>query len=142
MSTSPLAFRIWNKIARRYQPAGMYALTGEGELMARDERWEWESDSTPLDRTCVVVERFTGLTDKNSKDIYHLDIVRIYEEINEPTGDNGRVRHEWRGLISRVGFQDGCFVIRLKAGDGLKQLGRYVVEVIGNMNENRELLTQ
>lgn len=67
--------------------------------------------------------QFTGLHDKNGKEIYEGDILRRL---------NGR--------IDVVEFESGCFVVRHPNGDCdfIAQVNNY--EVIGNIYENPELL--
>ncbi len=67
--------------------------------------------------------RWTGLKDKNGKEIYEGDIV----------SENGEGRYE-------VEWQDGLWTISCYGGRPWHELG--VIEVIGNIYENSELLKQ
>jgi len=66
-----------------------------------------------------IFEQFTGLLDKNGKEIYEGDIVKDID-----------------GVIGKVCFEDGMFCYAHYA----LVAKRIPVEVIGNIHENKELL--
>jgi len=67
--------------------------------------------------------QFTGLHDKNDKEIYEGDIVRLAEGVHP------------------IRFMRGCFGFRVKSGQRY-DVGTFCnVEVLGNIHDNPELLT-
>ena len=90
---------------------------------------------TGEDRNEVIPEtigQFTGLTDKNGKEIYEWDILKFEAESPYPflIMDNGVVKYE------------PC---RFYLDDGVNEIGIHVdnwyeLEVIGNIHDNPELL--
>lgn len=83
----------------------------------------------------VVVLQYTGLKDKNGKEIYEGDILRHVDD---------------KGLMNWIiSFNDGSFVLQNIGVDGylhgthsLHQNNTSLREVIGNIYENQELLNQ
>lgn len=76
-----------------------------------------------------VEMQFTGLKDKNGKEIYEGDIVKL---------------EQWNPSIAEVVFDRGGFCFRFKKDDTYYPDGKYLEEgeVIGNIYENPELLTE
>lgn len=97
--------------------------------------------------------QFTGLRDKNGKEIYEGDIVLIEDEYKERILDDGSGPIEPCNHLVPVIFQDGSFGVNIihpalglvsrgfwSFRDINDELGLTEFEVIGNIYENPELL--
>lgn len=132
-----LKFRVWSDDDGKY-------LDG----MAIDNFVLRPNGNYHIDTKCgfvefpVIIELYTGLKDKNGKEIYEGDIVRLLvsEDFRKkfleeyhceiPTGD------------CQVFFECGAFMIN-QNDEYYLPLGQYKteeIEVIGNIHENKELL--
>lgn len=96
---------------------------------------EWEADVNQIAKSYVVDEntigQYTGFKDKNEKEMYEGDIVNLASEDTEPFMRN-------IPLVVRR-YPDGQFLLvdRLGCRDFLVT---NIVEVIGNIHDNPELL--
>lgn len=91
----------------------------------------WDTNFKSLEPDKEIVMQFTGLHDKNGKEIYEGDIV--LQQTN-----NGKKPYE-------VKFDFGCFYAGFHNGSSTKVSPKLIQknsEVIGNIHENTELLNQ
>lgn len=99
------------------------------------ENYKRKFSSNDLD---VILLQFTGLTDRNGKEIYEGDIIEVSKENIEHIG----------GSITKtvVGYKNGCY---MAGRNNIDNLNTYLwllagdvgnCEVIGNIYENPELL--
>ena len=75
-----------------------------------------------------IVEQYTGLKDKNGKEIYEGDIVK---------GDMGVFEVKWYDLVAQFMFKPN---MSMKYHPPFTSTQLKVMEVIGNVHENPELL--
>lgn len=80
------------------------------------------------------VMQYTGLKDKNGKEIYEGDVVRIWAD---PKDYNGYKGHNYIGVVEWDEFILGFI---LSDGHGLKDFE--FIEIVGNIYENPELLNK
>ena len=118
-----LKFRAWD--GERYLCDGEWHMTVDGKPITYDEEdgYVWDVKLT--------VEQYTGLKDKNGREIYEGDIVTLNGEWEE-------IEH---GDCSIVTFENGCF----RVGNGYEnEAGSYLSDwrIIGNIHENPELLKE
>jgi len=78
----------------------------------------------------VVLMQYTGLKDKEGKEIYEGDIVKLYPS------DKSGVQILWDEYIAGFGFGNQTMADHLN----FRKLATINYEVIGNIYENRELL--
>lgn len=125
----PIKFRAWDKKNKKWLDSTDFLITADGLVLLYDKECgrevegltgAWRED----EEEDIEIVRFTGLTDKNGKEIYEGDIL---EDRGDPQ------------LITRsvVEFIDGSFWSK-----GWGRLGNHNEdsEVIGNIYENPELL--
>lgn len=124
-----IKFRFWNKIAHKFQSPSQYAIDGNGDLVAWDYEMGAYDDPVSFSRTCIIEQQYTGLKDKNGKEIYEGDIVKA-------TSD----QYENENFIGKVIFDEGSFLTWINNNDIRGIWGEDDIEIIGNIYENPELV--
>ena len=120
-----IKFRAWDKNENQY------FIVGNAGTLANLVCFDDLSMMKPDD---YIWEQFTGLKDANGKEIYEGDIVHGYDQ--EPDKEDGYIGSS---VIDVVNFKYGAFWI----GDSwykIMVMTPPIVEVIGNVHENPELL--
>ena len=147
-----IKFRAWNKVW------GMMSLVDkiefeEGKPVSVsvtikatdfDHTDEWSDYEVGDD---IILQQFTGLKDKNGKEIYDGDIVRFENKAYEI-----RFFNKWGmfGLVGKSDYKDFTEEDPLGSGGSSTRYKPYVlgeyyqkrIEVIGNVFENPELLNE
>lgn len=122
-----IKFRAWNEKTKRFTKDSYNAY-----LSRNDDG--------------IVTEQYTGLTDKNDKEIYEGDIVDIHDGVTFL--DSMRNRHDSSFGVGEVVWGWGGFWARPLKGGQYASMAEFVmgkkdckhVEIIGNVHENPELL--
>ena len=121
-----IKFRVYDKDLAKY-------LEGcEIDSLMAELSAEGDSRAVIIKQICparYIFEQYTGLKDKNGKEIYEGDIVTLTGEWEEIEYDDCYI----------IAFENGCF----RVGDGYdNEAGHYLSDwrIIGNIHENPELL--
>lgn len=110
------------------------------ELKPSGRFWGEDMTNTPYDVKADDVMQFTGLTDKNGREIYEGDIVlkEGNPEITKASYLNRKYVVEFNTDYAEFRFSP---LIPMVDGQVFIPRVRYEIEVIGNIYENPELLT-
>lgn len=111
-----IKFRCWDKKEEKY--LGIETIKSMRNMKLTSFKAEWLDDQ-------MIFEQYTGLKDKNRRDIYEGDIVQYKDE---------------QGIIDVR--QGGFYIIYINEDDfGLLQgFKNGELQIIGNQFENKELL--
>jgi uncharacterized phage protein (TIGR01671 family) len=118
-----IKFRAWHKKAK--------------EMLYPDKQFylfQWIEEGQPIE-----VMQFTGLLDKNGKDIYEGDIIKRID-----TEDTELVIWNRDCFLSRTIYDDWLKrnILDRKKDCSLFLMTTFKIEIIGNMHDNPELLKQ
>lgn len=116
-----LKFRAWSEEHGRY--CDFVTLDRDGQWLGWLEIWI-ENRKSFLTTTDIIIEQYTGLKDKNGKEIYEGDIVSKHNS-------------DLKGIVKQV--KDGQWAIYWdNTPDGYYVLFKYsnLCEVIGNIHED------
>jgi uncharacterized phage protein (TIGR01671 family) len=140
----PIKFRTWDK--NRQSFIGPVNLLGDQKYVILPENWPWEhyceavnlsssaktineafKEREDYARENWIIQQYTGLKDKNGKEIYEGDILKW---------------HEGKNNLSEVIFQNGSFMVRGINWGAFWYLSDYcdVYTCFGNIFETPELI--
>ena len=138
-----IKFRAWDKVNQEYiyfDFSNIYGYEGEISGVLLPDGNTLLNDNEKINEN-LIIEQFTGLHDKNGKEIYEGDILEFV--LNTKYGlIHKRGVMDWDGINPWVGFlpkhngeQQGLYILDFSV-EGWNR------KVIGNIYENPELLEQ
>ena len=145
MEQRVIKFRAWDKQNNEMvEPDAFFIFTGSEVLMLNPHHVDnnyYQIDSCE-DRFIQI--QFTGLADKNGKEIYEGDIVRIlYTDWASKDDSDTRTIDQYKRDISSIGAIVCANINWYVDGVGTMDHGTHgEIEVIGNIYKNPELIKQ
>lgn len=130
-----IKFRVWDKNTKKFLFQEDFAIRGDGLYILT---WDWHHDygkswGFPRDDE-YVIQQYTGLEDKNGKEIYEGDFIK-YEH---PNDDQCVSRNTTNIVLVRWSEENEDNHPGFRIVDLWGQYGER--EVVGNIFENPELL--
>ena len=133
-----IRFRAWDKAHECY----LYDVQGAYDMLSGCVKYENGEDAVYdeecfagfLDNDQYVVEQYTGLHDKNGREVYEGDIVKMHQAVLSPDDKIG-----WVEYTAQYGYSIRFGNRRCRQSDWATDEGAKY-EVIGNIFEDKQLL--
>jgi uncharacterized phage protein (TIGR01671 family) len=123
MQPREIKFRAWDTSDKIWLDMGLNFLRLDGEGLRDANGWVWNVPGR------VVLEQFTGLHDKNGKEIYEGDITKRGNHLGLIVFHNGGFC-----ILSEKFFGGKAYI------KGIISRVKFGLVIIGNIHENPELL--
>lgn len=130
-------FRVWHTELGRYLKDNEFYINPDGSVYSAFESYDNKNIRTnyienfsrdDFDEGYIIIEQYTGLKDKNGKEIYEGDIVEYDWYIRNDKSYKVKERVVFDDMGARLG------------NDRIRNCSN--VEVIGNIHENDDLLEE
>lgn len=135
-----LKFRVWHKEFKKFLPHEEWVIGLNGDLYFYGIKGG-RTDLFTVDKDLYVIQQYTGLLDKNGKEIFECDIIK-YNGI-------GNISNFWESRIGKVIYSNNYsgkntaeFIIMVIKGRGVSDSFFTIkdFETIGNICENPDLI--
>lgn len=141
-----IKFRAWDKVGGVMKTSRKNSIRFDG-IFVPDVHDVWNPND-------FILIQFTGLLDKNGKEIFEGDVVLLPDSEIVPVTDEGQGPVEDMNHLSPIEFQDGCFGLKVLENSGVFHKGFWPfdsifngegysvedLEIIGNIYENPDLI--
>jgi uncharacterized phage protein (TIGR01671 family) len=136
-----IKFRAWDK--EKKEMFYNFCISNTGGWFGNDKDDDEDNLFDHYDFDKIEIMQYTGLKDKNGKEVYEGDVVKVLD------GTLLLLNRDWidpkkEEITCQVVFYRGCFVLQTLNINpyyiDLYKDGRYYLEVIGNIYESPELL--
>ena len=130
-----IKFRVWSESRKKWLNECMFDMEVKGA-------YDFSSDASMRYnyKTDVIVEQFTGLTDKNGVEIYEGDVIEFSSHWDKHVCAVSFNKCKFgfgREIKGDLGINDDCDLFSFMSGSGCNSY-----TVIGNIHQNPELLEQ
>ena len=126
-------FRLWDKNEKKMKFGHNYLIDFMGDIY-----WQYgDGELELLDKDEVILMQFTGIPDKNKKEIYEGDIITV-----DYDGDKSTHKVEWGENNYPAWALNPTLGIEVNDFSEIICFGSYEMEIIGNVWETPELLKE